>query len=255
MRSSEGVNKLIFYNPLVKAYVAARLIELNKEFYRKLAAPFSATRGRPQPGVQRILESIPANADLLDLGCGNGSVAAALALRSHAGRYVGVDFSAELLAIARGQVVGLDASFVEGDLTNLAEVDLGEGEFDFIFAFAAMHHLPGEELRLTFLQKVCQLLKPDGQFIHSNWQFLNSPKLAARVQPWSTTNLDDAQVDSGDYLLDWRSEGTGLRYVHQFSEAELAQLAAACGFRVVEIFTSDGAGGNLGLYSVWSPVT
>ena len=63
--------------------------------------------------------------------------------------------------------------------------------------------------------------------------------------------LDAADVDEGDYLLDWRSGGTGCRYAHQYSEAQLADLARQSGFKVVESFYSDGATGNLGLYQVW----
>jgi hypothetical protein len=58
-------------------------------------------------------------------------------------------------------------------------------------------------------------------------------------------------VDAGDYLLDWRQGGSGLRYVHHFDEAELSALAATTGFRVLETFYSDGEGGRLGLYQVW----
>jgi hypothetical protein len=58
-------------------------------------------------------------------------------------------------------------------------------------------------------------------------------------------------MDPGDYLLDWRQGGRGLRYVHHFSPPELTSLAQMTGFKVVESFSSDGEGGNLGLYQVW----
>jgi len=62
-------------------------------------------------------------------------------------------------------------------------------------------------------------------------------------------------VDAGDYLLDWRSGGEGLRYVHHFGEAELRELAATTGFQVKEVFYSDGETGNLGLYQVWEAIS
>jgi len=83
---------------------------------------------------------------------------------------------------------------------------------------------------------------------------LNSDKLKARIQPWERIDLSAADVDPGDALLDWRSGGNGLRYVHHFSEQELSDLAAECGFRVVESFLSDGAGGRLGLYQTWEGI-
>ena len=55
--------------------------------------------------------------------------------------------------------------------------------FDGVLCFAALHHLPGEELRARVAQQVRVLLPEGGLFIHSNWQFQHSPKLMARVQP------------------------------------------------------------------------
>ncbi len=252
------------YNQAMKAEVAQRLIELNREFYQKLAQPFSASRGRLQPGVLRVLESVPAEANILDLGCGNGGVARELARLGQSGRYLGLDFSQELLQVASSQAGGLDAAFLKADLTSSDwNSKLPLSNFNFTLAFAVLHHIPSRELRLGFLRQVRGVLAPrkaggsktrpynGGQFIHSTWQFLNSPRLRARVQPWEGIGLAAGKVDQGDYLLDWRSGGQGLRYVHQFSEAELAELANECGFVVKETFLSDGKGGDLSLYSVW----
>ena len=68
---------------------------------------------------------------------------------------------------------------------------------------------------------------------------------------WERIGLTAAGVDAGDYLLDWRRGGEGLRYVHQFSEEELSTLATESGFEVAVTFYSDGEGGRLGLYQVW----
>jgi hypothetical protein len=114
-----------------------------------------------------------------------------------------------------------------------------------------LHHLPGKDLRLQVLRKAHELLASDGRLIHSEWQFLNSPRLRARLQPWEKIGLADDEVEPGDYLMDWRHGGYGLRYVHHFSIPELADLAAETGFSVKETFLSDGAGGQLGLYQVW----
>jgi hypothetical protein len=90
--------------------------------------------------------------------------------------------------------------------------------------------------------------------IHSEWQFLNSPRLAARIQPWELAELSADEIDPGDYLLDWRRGGLGFRYVHSFSQAELAELAAETGFKIIETYSSDGETGNLGLYQIWKRV-
>ncbi len=229
----------------------SRLLELNRQFYQTFALPFSATRQRLQPGVLRILEQISPEADLLDLGCGNGELAHELARCGHAGSYTGVDFSPTMLEQA---AVGQPENF-QFKLSDLSTpgwtASLAGSHYDAVLAFALLHHLPGMEMRTQLLRAVRSLLKPAGRFIHSEWQFLNSPRLAARVQPWEAIGLSQEELDPGDYLLDWRQGGQGLRYVHHFSEPELAELAAQSGFEIIDTFLSDGETRNLGLYQVW----
>ena len=234
--------------------VAQQLIELNKRFYQKLASPFSATRGRLQPGVLRVLENVPGDAAVLDLGCGNGGVAKELIRRGHRGRYVGLDFSAELLEKAMANVPSprSNVEFFQADLSSPEWEELvNKSKFDFIFTYAVLHHLPSHEVRLGFLKQVKSLISPDGKFVLSNWQFLNSLRLKARIQPWEKIGLSDKQIDEGDYLLDWRGGGEGLRYVHHFDRDELSALAAENGFRVSGEFEADGKSGNLALYQTW----
>jgi tRNA (uracil-5-)-methyltransferase TRM9 len=247
----------------VDSSIAARLIELNRDFYTHFGDSFSATRHRIQPGVRRVLAMLRGDESILDLGCGNGELARELAKRGHRGSYLGVDFSLPLLREAELQLEDFSAKFMQADLTQLSVISeqllvtpalapgASVGNWQVVTAFAVLHHIPSHELRLSILRIVCRLLKEDGFFIHSNWQFLNSEKLKARIQPWETAAIPSSVVDAGDYLLDWRNGGRGLRYVHHFDEKELDELAKASGFRVSDTFYSDGGGGRLGLYQVW----
>ncbi|RPI94999.1 MAG: class I SAM-dependent methyltransferase [Chloroflexi bacterium] len=242
---------------------ARRLIEINREFYTRFGDSFSATRHRIQPGVRRVLDLLKGDESILDLGCGNGELARELSKRGQRGSYLGVDFSLPLLREAESLPKDFPARFLQVDLTQLSAISdqrlaIGDelfaaGRWSVVMAFAVLHHIPSTEVRLDILRAVYRLLKPDGKFIHSNWQFLNSEKLKARIQPWEAAALSGSEVDAGDYLLDWRSQGKGLRYVHHFDESELAELAEASGFRVANTFFSDGETGDLGLYQVWEP--
>jgi tRNA (uracil-5-)-methyltransferase TRM9 len=236
---------------------AARLLELNREFYTRFGDSFSATRHRIQPGVRRVLDSLRGDEEILDLGCGNGELVRELAKRGHRGSYLGVDFSLPLLREAGSLPEGFSARFMEVDLTNLSAFSDQlpvAGGWSVVTAFAVLHHIPSYEIRISILKTVRSLLKPDGKFIHSNWQFLNSEKLKARIQPWEAAAVDGSDVEAGDHLLDWRSGGKGLRYVHHFSEGELEALAEVSRFRILETFTSDGENGRLGLYQIWELV-
>lgn len=237
--------------------VAMRLIELNHEFYTRFGDSFSATRQRIQPGVRRVLETLNGDEDILDLGCGNGWFARELAERGHHGSYLGVDFSLPLLRYAESLPKTFPATFKEMDLTQLSSFSnqlMVNGKRSLITAFAVLHHVPSRGLRLNILQTIHHLLKSDGLFVHSNWQFLNSEKLKSRIQDWSKVRLLSDDVDPNDYLLDWRSGGNGLRYVHHFDENELQELAGAAGFYITDTFYSDGEGGRLGIYQSWKAV-
>jgi hypothetical protein len=94
-------------------------------------------------------------------------------------------------------------------------------------------------------------MAPGGRLTLSVWNFLASPRLRRRILPWREAGLAEGELDPGDYLLDWRRGGRGLRYVHHFTEPELDGLAAATGFGVADGYLSDGESGVLGRYQVW----
>jgi SAM-dependent methyltransferase len=234
--------------------VSQRLLQLNRQFYQTFAVQFSATRQRLQPGVRRIIDSLPNPARILDLGCGNGEFARVLAEGGQRGTYIGLDSSAELLQIATpaSSAEDFEIHFYQADLSTPGwESAIAGQTFDVICAFAVLHHIPGDTLRQQLITQMAARLAPNGLFIHSEWQFLNSPRLRARIQDWQTVGLSETQVDADDYLLDWRSGGSGLRYVHHFSSAELKQLAERTGFQIQTEFSSDGEGNQLGFYQIW----
>ncbi len=249
-----------------------KLVQLNRTFYEQFGDAFAATRQRVQPGIQRLFQTHSMEGDWLDLGCGNGAVLSAWAQAAKQGSYTGLDFSQALLLEAeqRAKEVrkrGLSVWLSQADITSLEwgkvistlqKTDTAfPALYDGVISFATLHHIPGQHSRERVLRQIKQVLKPGGYFLLSCWQFQHSPKLLSRVQPWSLVELDPAQLDERDTLLDWRGTlpghqpQTGLRYVHLFNLEELKELAQTCGFKVNESFESDGLGNRLGLYQVW----
>lgn len=254
------------------------LLDLNHQFYNNFGKSFAATRRRVQPGVRQILARLPSTDTWLDLGCGSGTLAVEWALKNRHGHYLGIDSSPTLLEEARQAVADAGRStekaakdllirfaninIADQDWTTMLKDTIGlmPAKFDGILAFAVLHHIPGLDLRRRILRQVRGLLRDEGVFIHSEWQFQHSERLMARRLPWETVGLSPSDLERGDTLLDWRhatsdqNNKVGLRYVHLFSRPELARLAASSGFKIVDEFESDGQGGSLGLYQVWQAI-
>ncbi|NMC14026.1 MAG: class I SAM-dependent methyltransferase [Chloroflexi bacterium] len=242
--------------------VTEKLLSLNRQFYQTFALQFSATRQRLQPGVKRLMAGFPTDAYILDLGCGNGELALSLEKSRFQGQYIGCDASPDLLILAKSRLFQVSKAspeqyqFVLLDLSSPKwENSVPQLSYNLVLSFAVLHHLPGRILRRQCLSALHNLLNNQTSahpfFALSVWQFLNNPRLRSRIQPWNSIGLCDADVETGDYLLDWRHGGYGLRYVHHFNEDELKALAEETGFSVRQTFYADGEGGNLGLYQVW----
>jgi tRNA (uracil-5-)-methyltransferase TRM9 len=237
--------------------IVQHLISLNRQFYQSCAHTFSQTRQSVQPGVRRVINAyIPpsSNYQILDVGCGNGDILPALDIASFTGNYLGVDFSTPLLQENKPAIHHFSFSFKELDITTPGwETNLPKAGFDRILCFAVLHHIPSQALQEKILKGIDTLLKPDGIFVISVWQFLRSQRLAKRIQPWHLAGIAREDIDENDYLLDWKANNTeiNLRYVHQYTPEEINELQNKSNFECVERFSSDGQEGNLSDYYVF----
>jgi len=245
----------VAYNKTMKSETAEKILSLNHQFYQSFAEDFSETRQRLQPGVLNLIPRFQPESRILDLGCGNGELAAELARQNFSGSYLGTDFSSKLLDKAAQKLpAGFPAEFIQVDLAAPSwKGVLPCPPYDLVLCFAALHHIPGHSGRLAVCRKIRECLSERGLFYHSNWQFLKSERLKKRIRPWEEAGLSINEVDQGDYLLDWRRGGAGTRYVHHFTERELGQLAEESRFKVLESFFSDGKEGDLSIYQIWEP--
>ena len=108
--------------------------------------------------LEAALARIPAGSDVLELGCGPGWDAIALA---DGRRYTGVDLSTTMLGLARERVPS--GTFIEGDLTT---VELPDGAFDAIVSLYVFGHIPADEHLATY-RRVASWLRPGGVFCAS----------------------------------------------------------------------------------------
>ena len=246
----------------MEAEILAQLNGINQEFYQNFADSFSLTRARIQPGVRQILQKLPVEGDVLDIGCGNGNLAVAWSQEGFSGSFTGVDFSPGLIADARKNASPQKAEqkigFHLADLGHDGWISvLPDQTWKTIFCFAMLHHIPAASRRRRLCQQIRSLLLPKTSLWLSVWQPLNSIRLKKRIVGWEVVGLHPAQVEDGDVLMDWRAhqhadENPAYRFVHIFSEKELSGLAKSAGFQVKNSFYSDGKEGNLALYQHWA---
>jgi tRNA (uracil-5-)-methyltransferase TRM9 len=248
--------------PLMRQTTALRLLRLNREFYERFASEFSAARTRFPPGILRALDWLREARSLVDVGCGSGRIGQALALGAVPNtvvRYRGVDFSDRFLAEARRRgSLDLpedrdpwDAAWARADLAASGwsgDAALEPDAFEAAVCFSVLFHIPGPRRRLRLLREMARLLAPRGRAAVSVWQLQNFPRLRRKVIPWERAGLVQEAVDPGDFLVDWREGGRGMRYVHQFEEEELKDLVSNAGFRIHDGYRSDGETGNMNLY-------
>ncbi len=162
------------------------MTEIVRDGYRQLGEKFDAWRDRivgdPRAEWRELLASkLTPGACILELGCGNGDDAQALA--RHGFQLTGVD----LVARAEGLTV-LEADFLE--------LQLPEASYDACVSFYVFNHVPRERLP-GLLTKIHGWLVPGGWFMHAFGQ--------SDTEAWTGTWIDDAPTFFSSYPADVNS--------------------------------------------------
>ncbi len=101
----------------------------------------------------------PADAQILDLGCGTGQLAARLAQQVPHGTVIGVDPADEMIRVARRQHRHKNLRFEVGSSD---AIPVGEAAFDVVVSTISFHHWtrPVESLR-----EIARVLRSDGRLL------------------------------------------------------------------------------------------
>jgi ubiquinone/menaquinone biosynthesis C-methylase UbiE len=102
-----------------------------------------------------LLPALRPGLDLLDVGCGPGTITVDLAARVAPGRMVGLDVSADPLDEARAAAdrAGVPVTFEVGDVYALAAAD---DSFDVVHAHQVLQHLTDPVAALREMARVCR---------------------------------------------------------------------------------------------------
>lgn len=231
---------------------AQALLDINRTFYRECADAFAATRTRPWSAFERVLSTAPTAPmqalRVLDVGCGNGRFAHTL-LTHHPGRverYLGVDASLPLLALARQPALPFPSEFQHHDLWAPLPRLHPDG-FNLVVAFGLLHHIPGRQARRALALHLTDQISPQGRLVLSFFRYERSVRLQRRrVAP---PVPDPSELEPGDYLLPFGSTGR-LRYCHCFDDAEITELSHLPGMKTLDLFSPSEGSDHLNDYLV-----
>jgi ubiquinone/menaquinone biosynthesis C-methylase UbiE len=107
--------------------------------------------------------AIASGDDMLDVGCGTGTLAVAAALAAPDVKMTGLDADPSILARARTKAAGagLEIGFDEGRSTALPYAD---ASFDLVLSTLFFHHLPDDGKHQTAAELV-RVLRPGGRLV------------------------------------------------------------------------------------------
>lgn len=162
---------------------------------------------------------------ILDVGCGDGKITAAIAERVPNGSVLGVDPSRDMIAFAASRfdpATHANLRFEVADARRLPYRD----EFDLVVSFNALHWVPEQG---TALAAIRAALKPTGRAL-------------LRLVPHGPRTCLEGVIEEVRQRPRWADHFTHFRRPHaHFAPEEYRTLAEQAGFQVVRLQVEDKA--------------
>ncbi|MFZ0830432.1 MAG: class I SAM-dependent methyltransferase [Thermoplasmata archaeon] len=131
---------------------------------------------------------LPSHASCLEIGCGNGDLAARIIDGLSPARYVATDLDPQQIQAARRHLARRYANGLPPTLelrtANMLELPFPPASFDAVLAFVVIHHASSEHRDFTnvprALSEVSRVLRPGGSLVYE--EFLHKD----RIRTWLT---------------------------------------------------------------------
>jgi SAM-dependent methyltransferase len=152
-----------------------------------------------------LLDRLVPATDVLDVGCGPGTITIDFARRVAPGRVVGVDRASEAIAAARHEAEGLaNIEFRDGDVQRLPTPDAA---FDVVHAHQLLHHLPDPVAALAEMRRACRpggvVAARDTDYLALAWYPQDAALDRWRELQVHVLRAHGGHPDAGRRLLGW----------------------------------------------------
>lgn len=203
-------------------------MESGRRFAEQSALGYDARIGDLVPGYAELHElsaavlaaRLPERARVLVVGAGTGTETLALAQARPGWEVIGVDPSAEMLAVARRRAAAAElpnASFHEGYLAGLPD----RGPFDAAVSLLVMHFVAGDDAKADYLLQIAARLRPGAPLLLCDLMAHDEDDLDVMAEYASARGVDP-QVLAG---IGQRLQAD----FHPLSEERLRQLGETAG--------------------------
>lgn len=187
-----------FVDKVIKKLVTLNSYNISASHYAKNTADL-----HPKMEAQKFINTLPAQAKIIDIGCGPGRDAKVFS--DHGLEVCGIDFSSKMIEAAKQNAP--NCSFYVMDIETLA---FPSESFDGAWASCALLHVPKKNIPLV-LDKIYAILKPKGSLYLS----VKQNHIGEAIEP------------------DYRYEGLE-KYWSYFESDELVDLLISSKFKIVD---------------------
>lgn len=160
-----------------------------------------------------VLPYVREGSEILDVGCGPGTITCGFAKYATQGHVVGVDYSTAVIEQARQDARQRDLGNISFQVASAHSLPFPDDTFDIVHCHAVLVHLPNPAAALKEMHRVC---KPAGH-------------IAAREPDWSTCVIHPYNP----YLEKWKAVHMQLKQkqgAEPNAGRHLAEWALAAGF-------------------------
>ncbi len=200
--------------------------------------------------ITRVLP--PGITDVLEVGCGQGSLGARLTQRY---RYVGVEPDQTSWAVAKRRV----SAAGDGEVRNMTFGELGDERFDLVCAFEVLEHIEDDA---TTLKEWATRLRPGGWLLLSvpahQRRFAKADEMAGHFRRYDPEAMTALLTSCGFTDIRIRQYGFPLGFVLEAGRNQIARrrLAASAGQSLAERTAGSGrllqpSGGMIGEINRW----